>query len=63
MISKPRVHKDIYNWNNWWAWHPVRVYEHGGVITYRWVWLETVERRRLDGDIIGEWRYRLKHDS
>lgn len=36
---------DREEWHDWFAWHPIRVFEGTNNKYYRWVWLETVKRK------------------
>jgi hypothetical protein len=47
----------IADWHEWFAWYPVRTWD------YRWTWLQTVRRRRLQtkpdlpGPMVALWEY------
>jgi hypothetical protein len=51
--------RDDFHWGRWFAWHPVYIFDAGV-----WIWLETVERRRVySEDLFGislDWEYNLR---
>lgn len=42
--KKYKSYKYLYDWHEWFAWHPVRC-PVNGTDEYRWVWLEPVKRK------------------
>lgn len=52
-------YKDLEQWHNWFAWHPVRIYDRNQS-KYVWVWLEHIERKGLYLGY-GEWSFNYRN--